>query len=95
MSSADARRRARLQQELSVAVSHGPRDVVLAFDFASHLEEVADHPQMAEFIGGLARFARVLLFDMRGIGMSGGVAFGRAEVESWMEEVVAVMEAEG
>ena len=74
-------------------IGEAAHDVVLAFDFASHLEEVADHPQMAEFLGGLARFARVLLFDMRGIGMSGGVASASAALESWMDDVVAVMDA--
>jgi class 3 adenylate cyclase len=73
----------------------GPRDVVLAFDFASHLEEVASHPMVAQFIGGLERFARVLLFDMRGIGMSGGVSSASAALESWMDDVVAVMESAG
>lgn len=76
-------------------IGEGPHDVVLSFDFASHLEEVAEHPQMTEFIGGLARFARVLLFDMRGIGMSGGTASASAALESWMDDVVAVMEAAG
>ena len=69
-----------------------PHDIVLAFDFASHLEEVTDLPQMAEFIGGLERFARVLLFDMRGVGMSGGVSSASAALESWMDDV---MEAAG
>lgn len=72
-----------------------PHDVVLAFDFASHLEEVAEHPQMREFVGGLERFARVLMFDMRGVGMSAGVATTTAALESWMDDVVAVMEAAG
>jgi class 3 adenylate cyclase len=70
-------------------------DVVLAFDFASHLEEVAEHPQMREFVDGLERFARVLMFDMRGVGMSAGVATTTAALESWMDDVVAVMEAAG
>ncbi len=76
-------------------IGGGPHDIVLAFDFASHLEEVTDLPQMREFIGGLGRFARVLLFDMRGIGMSGGVSSASAALESWMDDVVAVMEAAG
>jgi class 3 adenylate cyclase/pimeloyl-ACP methyl ester carboxylesterase len=76
-------------------IGDGPHDLVLAFDFASHLEEVIAHPQIAEFVGGLARFARVLLFDMRGIGMSGGVASASAALESWMDDVVAVMDAAG
>jgi class 3 adenylate cyclase/pimeloyl-ACP methyl ester carboxylesterase len=76
-------------------IGDGHHDLVLAFDFASHLEEVVAHPQIAEFMGGLARFARVLLFDMRGVGMSGGVASVSAALESWMDDVVAVMEAAG
>jgi class 3 adenylate cyclase len=76
-------------------IGDGPHDIVLAFDFASHLEELTELPQMAELIGGLARFARVLLFDMRGVGMSGGVSSASAALESWMDDVVAVMEAAG
>ena len=74
-------------------IGDGAHDIVLAFDFASHLEEVTELPQMREFIEGLARFARVLLFDMRGVGMSGGVSSASAALESWMDDVVAVMEA--
>lgn len=73
----------------------GPHDIVLAFGFASHLEENAGHPQVAEFIGGLTRFARVLMLDMRGVGMSGGDSSAGAALESWMDDVVAVMEAAG
>jgi len=76
-------------------IGDGPHDVVLSFDFANHLEEVVDHPRVTEFIGGLERFARVLLFDMRGIGMSGGIASASAALESWMDDVVAVMEDAG
>lgn len=76
-------------------IGAGPHDIVLAFDFASHLEEVSEHPQMREFLGGLVRFARVLLFDMRGIGMSGGIASASAALESWMDDVVAVLDAAG
>jgi len=74
-------------------IGDGPHDVVLAFDFASHLEEVAGHPMTREFLGALQRFARVLLFDMRGVGMSGGVASASAALESWMDDAVAVMGA--
>ena len=76
-------------------IGGGPHDIVLAFDFASHLEEVTEFPQMREFVDGLGRFARVLLFDMRGVGMSGGVSSASAALESWMDDVVAVMEAAG
>lgn len=76
-------------------VGDGSHDVVLAFDWASHLEALTEQPLIVEFIDGLGRFARVHWFDMRGIGMSGH-AFGRAiPVESWMDDLVAVMDAAG
>jgi class 3 adenylate cyclase len=72
----------------------GPRDIVFSLDWASHLEAVAEQPFMAEWLAALARFARVLWFDMRGIGMSGPVTGGNP-VEGWMDDLVAVMDAAG
>ena len=63
-------------------------------DWGSHLEALAEQPFMAEFLAGLGRFARVLWFDMRGIGMSGPVT-GGSSVEGWMDDLRAVMDAEG
>jgi class 3 adenylate cyclase len=73
----------------------GPRDIVLVFDWASHLEEIGEQPAMADFVRGLQRFARVLWFDMRGIGMSSAVAGGVIPVETWMDDLVAVLDAAG
>jgi class 3 adenylate cyclase/pimeloyl-ACP methyl ester carboxylesterase len=70
-------------------------DLVLAFDWASHLEALSELPLIVEFIRGLGRFARVVWFDMRGIGMSGHVTGGAIPVESWMDDLVAVMDAVG
>ena len=64
-------------------------------DWASHLEEVAAQPLFSEFIGAIARFSRLLWFDMRGIGMSGRVAEGISPIESWMGDLLAVMDAAG
>lgn len=75
-------------------IGDGPRDLVLVLDWASHLEAAAEQPLMADFVSGLARIGRVLWFDMRGIGMSGHVS-GGAPIESWMQDVVAVMDAAG
>jgi class 3 adenylate cyclase len=72
----------------------GPPDIVLAYDWGSHLEAVAEQPLFEEFLQSLARFARVLWFDMRGIGMSSPVV-GDVPIESWMDDLVAVMDAEG
>jgi class 3 adenylate cyclase/pimeloyl-ACP methyl ester carboxylesterase len=71
-------------------IGDGPRDVVLAFDWASHLEAVAEQPMFDEFIRSLARFARILWFDMRGIGMSDSSG-GVMPVESCVDDVLAVM----
>jgi class 3 adenylate cyclase len=70
------------------------RDVVLCLDWGTHLEAVAERPEMGDFILAVARFARVLFFDMRGVGMSSSVAEG-VPIESWMDDLVAVMDAAG
>ena len=70
------------------------RDIVLCLDWGTHLEAVADRPELSDFIRGLVRFARVLFFDMRGVGMSSYVAEG-VPIESWMDDLVAVMDATG
>ncbi len=76
-------------------IGDGPRDVIVMLDWASHLEEVAAQPLFSEFIGAIARFSRLLWFDMRGIGMSGRVAEGISPIESWMGDLLAVMDAAG
>ena len=73
----------------------GPRNVVLVFDWASHLEALWEQPLLEEFLTSLARFARVLWFDMRGVGMSDPVSGGAAAPEDWVDDVTAVMDAAG
>ncbi len=75
-------------------IGSGPRDIVFVLDWGSHLEALAEQPFMAELLAGLGRFARVLWFDMRGIGMSGPV-IGGSPVEGWMDDLGAVMDAAG
>jgi class 3 adenylate cyclase len=76
-------------------VGDGPHDIVMVFDWASHLEAVAELPDFEEFLRSLGEFARVIWFDMRGIGMSDSVAGGVMPVESWVDDLVAVMDAAG
>jgi class 3 adenylate cyclase len=76
-------------------IGEGPRDIVLVFDWASHLEAIAEFPDFEDLIRSLARFARVIWFDMRGIGMSDSVGGGVMPVESWVEDLVAVMDEVG
>ncbi len=61
-------------------IGDGPRDVMVIFDWGSHLEEVAAQPLISEFIGAIVRFSRLLWFDMRGIGMSGSAAEGISSI---------------
>jgi class 3 adenylate cyclase len=73
----------------------GDHDVVLVLDWASHLEALWEQPLMEEFLTSLGRFARVLWFDMRGIGMSDPVPAGAAAPEDWVDDVTVVMDAAG
>ena len=59
--------------EISVAyqvVGNGPRDLVLAPGFVSHLEWAWEEPTLARFLERLASFSRLILFDKRGTGLS-------------------------
>lgn len=72
-----------------------PRDIVMVFDWASHLEAVAELPDVEDFLRSLAGFARVIWFDPRGIGMSDSADGGVMPVESWVDDLLAVMDAAG
>jgi class 3 adenylate cyclase len=76
-------------------IGDGPRDVVLSLDWASHLEVLWEQPFVQELVTTLARFSRVLWFDMRGIGLSDRVPGSPGAPEDWMDDVVAVMDAAG
>lgn len=75
-------------------IGEGPRDIVVALDWASHLEALPEQPFIAEWFTSLARFGRVLWFDMRGVGMSGPLT-EESPVEGWTHDLAAVMEAAG
>jgi pimeloyl-ACP methyl ester carboxylesterase len=76
-------------------VGDGPRDVVLALDWASHLEVLWEQPFVQDLLASLNRFSRVLWFDMRGVGLSDRVLEAPAAPEDCMEDVAAVMDAAG
>lgn len=73
----------------------GRHNLVLVLDWASHLEALWEQPLLEEFLVSLARFARVVWFDMRGVGMSDPVPGGAAAPEDWVDDVTAVMDAVG
>src|SRR6478736_4385763 len=75
-------------------IGDGPRDVVLSLDWASHLEVLWEQPFVQDLVSSLARYSRVLWFDMRGIGLSDALV-SPAAPEDWMDDVAAVMDAAG
>jgi class 3 adenylate cyclase len=74
-------------------VGDGPRDLVFALDWASHLEVLWEQPFVQELVLSLARFSRVIWFDMRGVGLSDRVL--ESAPEDWIDDVAAVMDAAG
>lgn len=72
----------------------GPPDVVVVPSFFSNIDMDWELPRSARFLGQLASFSRLILFDRRGAGMSGGVA-GATPLEEQVDDVRAVIEAAG
>lgn len=72
----------------------GEMDLVLAFPFLSHLDLMWENPLLARFLRRLGAFARVLVFDRRGVGLSDPVG-GAPTLEERMDDVRAVMDAAG
>jgi class 3 adenylate cyclase len=75
-------------------VGEGAIDLVIAFPFVSHLDMLWENPALARFMRRLGSFARVILFDRRGVGLSDPVD-GAATLEERMDDVRAVMDAAG
>jgi class 3 adenylate cyclase len=75
-------------------VGGGDIDLVLVQGFVSHLDLEWDNPHMVRFLEGLASFARLILFDKRGTGLSDR-SVGVPTLEERMDDVRAVMEAAG
>jgi class 3 adenylate cyclase len=72
----------------------GPIDILMVPSWFSNVELDWDLPRMARFLTRLASFARLIQFDRRGAGMSGGIA-GATPLEEQIDDVRAVLEAAG
>src|SRR3954447_13813194 len=75
-------------------VGDGPVDVVLVLGFATHLDLQWDMPPFASFFERIASFARVIVFDKRGNGLSDPVA-DAPTLEERIDDVRADMDAAG
>jgi class 3 adenylate cyclase len=72
----------------------GPIDLVLVPGFVSHVELLGEEPGVARFLRRLTAFARMLVFDKRGQGLSDRP--GRPPtLEESMDDLRAVVEAAG
>ena len=74
----------------------GPLDLVFVMGFVSNLDEAWTEPSWARFLGRLASFSRLIMFDKRGTGLSDRVHESQLPtLEQRMDDVRAVMDAVG
>jgi pimeloyl-ACP methyl ester carboxylesterase len=74
----------------------GPIDLVFIPGWITHVELAWEEPSEAAFLRRLASFARVIMFDKRGIGLSDRVPVNELPIlEERMDDVRAVMDAAG
>lgn len=72
----------------------GPLDLLCIPGFVSHLEVLLEAPGAERYFGRLASFARVIMYDKRGQGLSDRPA-GPPTLEQSMEDGRAVLDAVG
>ncbi len=75
-------------------VGQGPVDLLFIGGFISHLEMSWEDPGYTTFVEELARSARVILFDRRGVGLSDRVQ-GASSIENTVSDARAVLSAVG
>jgi class 3 adenylate cyclase len=72
----------------------GPMDVVYTAGWFSNVDLMWEQPEIAPFLNGISSFARLIVFDRRGTGLSDPIA-GSATIDTMMEDVRTVMDAAG
>lgn len=77
-------------------VGDAPLDLVFVMGWVSHLEYFWREPRFSRFLQRLSSFARLILFDKRGTGLSDRVPNNELPtLEQRMDDVRAVMDAAG
>jgi pimeloyl-ACP methyl ester carboxylesterase len=77
-------------------VGDGPVDILFVLGWVTHIERMWSEPRFARFFTKLASFARVMVFDKRGVGLSDRVSEDRLpSLEVRMDDARAVMDAVG
>ena len=78
------------------AFGDGPVDILFVLGWVTHIELMWTEPRFARFFTRLASFARVMVFDKRGVGLSDRVSEDRLpSLEVRMDDARAVMDAVG
>jgi pimeloyl-ACP methyl ester carboxylesterase len=75
-------------------VGEGPVDLVLVPGYSSLVENYWLQPKCAQFMRAIASFARLIIFDKRGTGLSDRIT-GAPTLEERMDDIRAVMDAAG
>src|SRR3954452_21831267 len=70
----------------------GPMDLLFVSAFISHVEHVWEDPGLARFLTRLTHFARLIIMDRRGTGLSDD---GPLEIEHELGDIDAVLDAAG
>jgi class 3 adenylate cyclase len=77
-------------------VGQGPFDLVYIPGWVSHVELAWEEPNLARFLGRLASFSRLIVFDKRGTGLSDRVPIDKLPtLEERMDDLTVVMDAVG
>jgi class 3 adenylate cyclase len=75
-------------------VGDGPIDLIFVPWWWNHLESQWDDPLISHFLDRLATFSRLILFDMRGVGLSDPAPLNDLpKLERWMGDAKAVLDA--
>lgn len=75
-------------------LGEGPIDIVYIPGWVSNIDLMWECPQLVRFLEGLNKFARVILFDKRGTGLSDRM-IELSSLEERMDDIRAVMDAVG
>src|SRR6266581_8148142 len=75
-------------------VGSGPVDLVLIPGLFTHVEHQWEEPSFARFLGRLASFSRLIVFDARGAGLS-DQAPELPPMEEQIDDLLAVLDAVG
>jgi len=70
----------------------GPRDLLFVSAYINHVEHVWEDPGLARFLNRLAGFARLIVMDRRGSGLSDD---GELTIEAELDDMHAVLDAAG